>query len=74
MKGHAETGSGKTMAFVVPILDRVLRMERLTEYKMPEPMPIAIVIEPTHELCAQVYEQFRKLADGRGSTAAEMIR
>lgn len=28
------------------------------------PSPYAIIIEPTRELCSQVYEQGRKLANG----------
>lgn len=29
------------------------------------PAPLAIVMEPTRELCLQVYDQGRKLADGK---------
>jgi len=50
------------MAFAVHIIEQILRMQPLAEPKIPS--PIAIIIEPTHELCYQVCEQFTKLADG----------
>jgi ATP-dependent RNA helicase RhlE len=51
---NAETGSGKTAAFVLPILQRLLpRPRRATR---------ALVITPTRELAAQIEDHVRQLA------------
>ncbi|MEE9386898.1 MAG: ATP-dependent RNA helicase DbpA [Nannocystaceae bacterium] len=50
--GHSKTGSGKTAAFALPIL-QVLRLEQ-REIQ-------ALVVCPTRELCAQVAREIRKL-------------
>jgi ATP-dependent RNA helicase RhlE len=51
---NAETGSGKTAAFILPILQRLLpRPRRATR---------ALVITPTRELAAQIEEHTRQLA------------
>jgi ATP-dependent RNA helicase RhlE len=49
--GLAQTGTGKTAAFTLPILDRLLGGPRRTR---------ALVLTPTRELCMQVEESFRK--------------
>jgi ATP-dependent RNA helicase RhlE len=51
--GLAQTGTGKTAAFTLPILDRLLAGPRRTR---------ALVLTPTRELCMQVEESFRKYA------------
>jgi ATP-independent RNA helicase DbpA len=51
--GQAQTGSGKTAAFALPILQRV----RLGNRRMQ-----ALVLCPTRELCAQVAGEIRRLA------------
>jgi ATP-dependent RNA helicase RhlE len=50
----AETGSGKTAAFLIPLIDKLHR-ERVTG-------PAMLVIEPTRELAAQVGRAFGLLA------------
>ena len=52
----AETGSGKTAAFLLPIMNRLLTMQRGATR--------ALVIAPTRELAAQIVEHFRLLARG----------
>jgi ATP-dependent RNA helicase RhlE len=49
--GLAQTGTGKTAAFVIPIIERLLGGPRRTR---------ALVLTPTRELCVQVEESFRK--------------
>jgi ATP-dependent RNA helicase RhlE len=51
--GSAQTGTGKTGAFAIPILHRLER---------PEKQPRALILEPTRELAAQVETAFRDLA------------
>ncbi|MGL1892097.1 MAG: DEAD/DEAH box helicase [Spirochaetaceae bacterium] len=50
--GGAQTGTGKTAAFALPILDR------LSEYDIKTKHPRALVLTPTRELAAQVAESF----------------
>ena len=52
--GCARTGSGKTAAFLLPILHRLIDQPRGTTR--------ALVLVPTRELAAQVLEDFRDLA------------
>ena len=59
MSGHdvvatAETGSGKTAAFLIPLIDRL--------HREPPQGPTALIIEPTRELAAQVLREFMILA------------
>ncbi len=49
--GLAQTGTGKTAAFTLPIVDRLLGGPRRTR---------ALVLTPTRELCVQVEESFQK--------------
>ncbi len=55
--GQAQTGTGKTAAFLLPFLDRW--------QDRPEPGPQALVMAPTRELVVQVSEEARKLAPNR---------
>jgi ATP-dependent RNA helicase RhlE len=50
----AMTGSGKTAAFLLPILQRFI--------ERPKPGARALVLAPTRELAAQIEEECRKLA------------
>jgi ATP-dependent RNA helicase RhlE len=51
--GLAQTGTGKTAAFTLPIIDRLLDGPRRTR---------ALILTPTRELCVQVEESFRRYA------------
>ncbi len=51
--GQAQTGTGKTAAFALPILARLQPRSRL---------PQALVLTPTRELAIQVAEAFQKYA------------
>jgi ATP-dependent RNA helicase RhlE len=51
--GLAQTGTGKTAAFTLPLIDRLLDGPRRTR---------ALVLTPTRELCIQVEESVRKYA------------
>jgi ATP-dependent RNA helicase DeaD len=56
--GQARTGTGKTAAFAIPIL------EQLKHGRKGSP-PQALVLVPTRELAVQVRDEFEKLAHGR---------
>ena len=51
--GSAQTGTGKTAAFALPILSQLAKHE---------PQPRVLVLEPTRELAAQVETAFRDFA------------
>ena len=55
--GCAPTGTGKTLAFLLPIMDGLLEMGRVRKFR-----PRALILLPTRELALQVGEVFRKLA------------
>jgi len=58
----AETGSGKTAAFLLPIMHKLLPMQRGATR--------ALVVAPTRELAAQIADHFRELAAGTRLTCA----
>jgi ATP-dependent RNA helicase RhlE len=53
--GCAQTGTGKTAAFALPILDRLARTKRAAEKRGPR----ALVLAPTRELALQIAESFQ---------------
>ena len=55
--GQARTGTGKTAAFSIPILEM---LDPLRECKNPQ----ALVLVPTRELAEQVYQEMERLAHG----------
>jgi ATP-dependent RNA helicase DeaD len=59
--GQARTGTGKTAAFAIPILEQVKHARKGAP-------PQALVLVPTRELAVQVRDEFEKLAHGRRVT------
>jgi ATP-dependent RNA helicase RhlE len=55
--GSAQTGTGKTAAFLLPALERLLQ-DKGSKLKTPR----MLILEPTRELVIQVAEHARKLA------------
>ncbi len=58
--GQAQTGTGKTAAFALPILERIQRGGKL---------PQALVLAPTRELAIQVAQTFHQLGKAAGIRA-----
>ena len=54
--GQAQTGTGKTAAFLLPILERI---------DFEEKRPQALVLVPTRELALQVCEEGKHISHGR---------
>lgn len=54
--GIANTGTGKTAAFALPVIDRL----------MHDPHAKAIILAPTRELAQQIEEEMRSLGKGSG--------
>src|SRR4051812_47552345 len=61
--GQARTGTGKTLAFGIPVL------ERLADSESPSGrFPRALIVVPTRELCVQVTEDVRRAGSRLGLT------
>ena len=65
--GLAQTGSGKTAAFVLPMLTM------LEKGRAKARMPRTLILEPTRELAAQVQEAFETLGAQHKLTVALLI-
>ncbi|MGA3193399.1 MAG: DEAD/DEAH box helicase [Terriglobales bacterium] len=63
--GTAQTGTGKTLAFLIPIIE-MLRREQ-------SPHISALILLPTRELAMQVHEQYKQLAGKNMPKAALVI-
>lgn len=63
----AQTGSGKTAAFLLPILHNILEsgLPESNQGQRPQ-MPLAVVVAPTRELAIQIKEEARKFAQSSG--------
>ena len=71
MLGHdlvatAQTGTGKTLAFVLPILELLGR-------KPLSSKPQALILSPTRELAIQIDEAFARVAVGTGMRSAVVV-
>ena len=64
--GIAETGSGKTAAFLIPLLAYVLAQPDAARAGIAEAGPLALVMAPTRELAQQIEEEAVKLAKFSG--------
>ncbi|KAI9672901.1 MAG: hypothetical protein M1829_004451 [Trizodia sp. TS-e1964] len=68
---QAKTGTGKTLAFLIPVIQNILKDEKLalparySELKRGSPSDVrAIVISPTRELAEQIASEAMKLVNG----------
>lgn len=62
----AQTGSGKTAAFLVPILNRVFETGPVAppptaRARRGKQFPLALVLAPTRELASQIYDDSQKV-------------
>jgi len=63
--GCAQTGSGKTAAFLLPILNKLLETGDLGSGGLAEcAEPGAVIMAPTRELAIQIHNEARKFATG----------
>lgn len=60
----AETGSGKTAAFLLPVLDQLLQQQEKDRQQHGRPVPRTrvLILAPTRELAAQIREHFSEIA------------
>ncbi|MFI4970304.1 MAG: DEAD/DEAH box helicase [Lysobacterales bacterium] len=66
--GQAQTGTGKTGAFLVAVLNRLLTRPAVADRKLTDPR--AIIIAPTRELAIQIDKDFRSIGRDTGLTSA----
>nr|WCZ58545.1 ATP-dependent RNA helicase [Andalucia godoyi] len=69
--GLAETGSGKTAAFALPILHHL--MEDVHASSKSVRLPYALILTPTRELAFQIQEQFKALGTSIGLKSAVVV-
>ncbi|MBL8174873.1 MAG: DEAD/DEAH box helicase, partial [Bryobacterales bacterium] len=71
LEGHdvvatAQTGTGKTLAFVLPLVEALAKQPK-------QKTPAAVILSPTRELALQIQETFIKLSKGTGILSAAVV-
>lgn len=66
--GQAQTGTGKTAAFLVTVITRILKFSE----RDPR-LPAALIVAPTRELSHQIYEEARTLCRYVDLKIAEIV-
>ncbi|WP_433853383.1 ATP-dependent RNA helicase RhlB [Stenotrophomonas nitritireducens] len=62
--GQAQTGTGKTLAFLVAVINRLLSRPALADRKPEDPR--ALILAPTRELAIQIHKDAMKFASDSG--------
>ena len=62
----AQTGTGKTLAFAIPLIEALCAMPRSKTVRV-------LILSPTRELAIQIEEAFRQLADGTRIRTAVVV-
>jgi len=62
--GQAQTGTGKTLAFLVTVINRLLSRPALADRKPEDPR--ALILAPTRELAIQIHKDAMKFASDSG--------
>ncbi|KAK1769580.1 P-loop containing nucleoside triphosphate hydrolase protein [Phialemonium atrogriseum] len=70
--GVAVTGSGKTAAFLLPLLVYISELPPLTEFTKNDG-PYALILAPTRELVQQIEAEARKFAGPLGFTVVSIV-
>lgn len=66
IRACAQTGTGKTLAFAIPIMDRYLRHP-------PHKKPKALILTPTRELATQVYRVILDLTQNTNLSVVQLL-
>ena len=61
--GIANTGTGKTAAFAIPVIDKLMKL----------PMSRALIVAPTRELAQQIEQECKEIGKGSRLTGAVLI-
>lgn len=70
--GVAETGSGKTASFIIPMLVYISHLPPITEENMADG-PYALILAPTRELVQQIEEEAIKFAKPLGFNCVSLV-
>lgn len=70
--GIAETGSGKTASFVIPMLAYISKLPRLSDANR-HLGPYALIVSPTRELAQQIEVETKKLTDQLGYNCVSIV-
>ena len=62
----AQTGTGKTLAYLIPMIERLVTQGSARKV-------FALILVPTRELAMQVHEQYEKLRERKATPAALII-
>uniref|UniRef100_A0AC35GVC0 RNA helicase n=1 Tax=Panagrolaimus sp. PS1159 TaxID=55785 RepID=A0AC35GVC0_9BILA len=71
--GVAETGSGKTAAFLIPLLVWINQLPKPAVADMLDAGPYAIIMAPTRELALQIEEEAKKFGERLGTKTVSVI-
>ena len=69
----AQTGTGKTLAFLLPIMQHLLEERAGADKRTPNSQIQALVLSPTRELALQIADTFSKLSVSTGLRAAVVV-
>ena len=64
--GQARTGTGKTLAFGIPVLQRSVSPKDPDYAELPQGKPQALIVAPTRELALQVSNDLHLASKDRG--------
>ncbi len=71
--GCSQTGSGKTIAFLLPILTKMLKDGPPSkDYNDNIARPVALILIPTRELAEQIWKESRKLVHKTGISVVKV--
>jgi ATP-dependent RNA helicase RhlE len=65
--GMANTGTGKTAAFLLPLIEKIAKTKGMNKKET------VLIMAPTRELAIQIDEEFKKLAFGFGMFSAACV-
>ena len=70
--GLAKTGSGKTAAFAIPMIEYISRLPPIDEGNK-DLGPYALILAPTRELAQQIDQEVRRFANPLGMTCVSIV-
>ena len=71
--GVAETGSGKTAAFLIPLLVWIMSLPKMERMEDVDQGPYALILAPTRELAQQIEEESVKFGKPLGIKTVSVI-
>ena len=70
---YHHSGSGKTAAFLIPLLTWIQRLPKIRKFEEAEGGPYSIIMAPTRELAQQIEEEAIKFAEPLGIRTVSII-